>query len=114
MNFMGVGLMELAVILLVAFLVLGPGRSIDMARKSGKLLGDLRRTFGEVTDAISIEQQQEQRGEQRPPPSAAAPPPPPGVPSRPDLPDDDAAAAAPGAETSPPEPSGQNRPGPQG
>ena len=113
MNFMGVGLMELAVILLVAFLVLGPGRSIDMARKSGKLLGDLRRTFGEVTDAISIEQQQEQRGEQRPPPpSAAAPPPPPGVPSRPDLPDDD--AAAPSAATPPPEPSGQNRPGANG
>lgn len=112
MNFMGVGLMELAVILLVAFLVLGPGRSIDMARKSGKLLGDLRRTFGEVTDAISIEQQQEQRGEQRPPPSAAAPPPP-GVPTRPDLPDDDD-AAAPAAATPPPEPSGQNRPGPKG
>lgn len=114
MNFMGVGLMELAVILLVAFLVLGPGRSIDMARKSGKLLGDLRRTFGEVTDAISIEQQQEQRGEQRPPPSAAAPPPPPGVPARPDLPDDDAAPAAPDAETPPPEPSAPRRPGPRG
>lgn len=114
MNFMGVGLMELAVILLVAFLVLGPGRSIDMARKSGKLLGDLRRTFGEVTDAISIEQQQEQRGEQRPPSPSAAAPPPPGVPTRPDLPDDDAAAATPGAETPPPEPSGQNRPGPKG
>ena len=108
MNFMGVGLMELAVILLVAFLVLGPGRSIDMARKSGKLLGDLRRTFGEVTDAISIEQQ-EQRSEQRPPPSTAAPPPPPGVPTRPDLPDDDGAATPP-----PPESSGQNRPGPKG
>ena len=111
MNFMGVGLMELAVILLVAFLVLGPGRSIDMARKSGKLLGDLRRTFGEVTDAISIEQQQEQRGEQRPPPPSAAAPPPPGIPTRPDLPDDDDDAAA---ATPPPEPSGQNRPGPSG
>ena len=115
MNFMGVGLMELAVILLVAFLVLGPGRSIDMARKSGKLLGDLRRTFGEVTDAISVEQQQEQRGSQRPPP-ASPPPPAPGVPARPDLPDDaaDTATAATNAGTPPPEPPGQRRPGQDG
>ena len=114
MNFMGVGLMELAVILLVAFLVLGPGRSIDMARKSGKLLGDLRRTFGEVTDAISVEQQQEQRGQQRPPP-AAPPPTSPGVPARPDLPEDDPAApAALGADTPPPEPPGPRRPGQDG
>ena len=31
MNFMGMGVMEMAVILLVAFLVLGPSKSIDMA-----------------------------------------------------------------------------------
>ena len=78
MNIMGMGLMELAVVLLVAFLVLGPGRSIDMAKKSGKVLGDLRRTFGEVTDAISTEERQRTHAQQ----------PPPGVPSRPDLPDD--------------------------
>ena len=58
MNVMGMGLMELGVVLLVAFLVLGPGRSIDMARRSGKVLGDLRRTFSEVTEAISAEERQ--------------------------------------------------------
>ena len=58
MNIMGMGLMELAVVLLVAFLVLGPGRSIDMAKRTGKVLGDLRRTFSEVTDAISTEERQ--------------------------------------------------------
>ena len=96
MNFMGIGFMELVVILLVGFLVLGPGRSIDMARKTGKVLGDLRRTFSEVTDAISVEEQQ--RSRPQPPP-----PPPPGVPSRPDLPDGDAPAPddpAPGNERS--------------
>ena len=87
MNFMGIGFMELVVILLVGFLVLGPGRSIDMARRSGKVLGDLRRTFSEVTDAISVEEQQRSRP-QAPPPS-----PPPGVPSRPETPDDDAPSA---------------------
>ncbi len=82
MNLMGMGLMELAVVLLVAFLVLGPGRSIDMARRTGKVLGDLRRTFNEVTDAISSEERQRSHAQQ----------PPPGVPSRPDLPEDEAAA----------------------
>ena len=80
MNFMGIGFMELLVILLVGFLVLGPGRSIDMARKSGKVLGDLRRTFSDVTDAISAEERGRAHTQQ----------PPPGVPSRPDLPDDEA------------------------
>lgn len=75
MNIFGMGMMELAVVLLVAFLVLGPGRSIELARRSGKVLGDLRRSFSEVTDAISAEDQQRSR----PPPTA-----PPGVPTRPD------------------------------
>ena len=88
MNIMGVGLMEVAVILLVGFLVLGPGRSIDMARRTGKVLGDLRRTFSEVTDAISQEERQRSPG---------APPPSPGVPVRPDLPEDDAPPPAEGA-----------------
>ena len=77
MNLMGVGFMELVVILLVAFLVVGPVRSIDMAKRSGKILGELRRSFTEVTDAISVEDRQRTHA-QRPPP---------GVPSRPDLPD---------------------------
>ncbi len=79
MNFMGIGFMELVVILLVAFLVVGPGRSIDMARRSGKVLGDLRRSFSDVTDAIIVEERQRTHSQQ----------PPPGVPSRPDLPETD-------------------------
>ena len=79
MNVMGMGLMEMVVVLLVAFLVLGPGRSVDMARRTGKVLGDLRRTFSEVTEAISTEERQRSHAQQ----------PPPGVPSRPDMPDDE-------------------------
>ncbi len=79
MNFMGVGFMELLVILLVAFIVLGPGRSIDMARRTGKVLGDLRRSFTDVTDAITVEDRQRARAQE----------PPPGVPSRPEMPDED-------------------------
>ncbi len=56
MNFVGIGLLEVAVIFLVAFLVLGPNRSIDMARTVGKVLGDLRRTFSEVAAAANLEE----------------------------------------------------------
>ena len=55
MNIMGMGIPELGVILLVAFLVLGPGRAIDMARSSGKIMGDLRRSFGDVASAMTVE-----------------------------------------------------------
>lgn len=81
MNFLGIGFMELLVILLVAFLVVGPGRSIEMARRTGKVLGDLRRGFSEVTEAISVEERQRTHSQQ----------PPPGVPSRPEMPDDESA-----------------------
>ena len=79
MNFLGIGFMELLVILLVAFLVVGPGRSIEMARRTGKILGDLRRGFSEVTEAISVEERQRAHSQQ----------PPPGVPSRPEMPDEE-------------------------
>ena len=55
MNFMGMGLSEMAVIFLVAFLVLGPSRSIDAARTVGRLMAEIRRNFTEVTHAISME-----------------------------------------------------------
>ena len=80
---MGIGFMELMVILLVAFLVVGPGRSIEMARKTGKVLGDLRRGFSDVTDAITVEERQRAHSQQ----------PQPGVPSRPEMPDEEPVAA---------------------
>ena len=55
MNFMGMGMFELAVIFLVAFLVLGPIKSVEMARTAGKVLGDLRRTFNEVIAATTLD-----------------------------------------------------------
>ena len=93
MNFMGIGFMELVVILLVAFLVVGPGRSIEMARRTGKVLGDLRRSFTDVTDAITVEERQRAHSQQ----------PPPGVPSRPEMPDEEPVppASPPKADTPP-------------
>ena len=56
MNFMGMGMMEVGVVLLVAFLVLGPSRTINSARTAGRILSDLRRSFNEVMEAVNLEQ----------------------------------------------------------
>lgn len=54
MNFFGIGMVELAVIFLVAFLVMGPAKTIEMARSAGKLIGDLRRTVNDMTAAADL------------------------------------------------------------
>ena len=48
MNLMGVGPMELFVVLLVAFLVLGPERMVTSARDVAKVVADLRETFASI------------------------------------------------------------------
>lgn len=49
------GFMELAVIFLVAFLVLGPAKSIEMARTVGKLVRDFQRTFREIVSSVNLQ-----------------------------------------------------------
>ncbi len=72
MNFMGMGPMELGVIFLVAFLVLGPGKSIDMARTTGRVLRELRKSFSDLASAVDLEdRQQPSRPRNSPPPDQA-------------------------------------------
>ena len=85
MNFMGMGIPELGVIFLVAFLVLGPARDIDMAGSAGKLMGDLRRSFGEVTSAMTVETMDQATPTQDRTPEAQAP----GIPMRAEIPPED-------------------------
>lgn len=54
MNLFGVGILELAVIFLIAFLVMGPAKTIEMARTAGKFIGDMRRTVNEMTAAADL------------------------------------------------------------
>ena len=55
MSFMGMGMPELVVVMVIAFLALGPNKSIEMARTAGKIIRDLRRTFNEVAASISLD-----------------------------------------------------------
>lgn len=84
MNLFGVGFLELTVIFLVAFLVMGPGKSIELARTAGKLLGDLRRTLNEMTAAANLNP--ENPGSSAPPANPPAAPPPSNPPAAPQEP----------------------------
>ena len=50
MNFLGMGTPEILVVLLVAFLLLGPERMINAAKTLGKYAGEMRRMASEIPD----------------------------------------------------------------
>ena len=52
MTFLGMGPLEVMVILLVAFMVLGPQRMMDAARLLGKATREVRRMSQGLTDAL--------------------------------------------------------------
>ena len=54
MNPLGIGPLELVVVLLVAFIALGPGKTMEVARTIGRVVREARRTFTDVMDAASI------------------------------------------------------------
>ena len=49
MNFLGMGPLELLLILGLALIVIGPGKLPEVARQIGKTVGELRRVSNEVT-----------------------------------------------------------------
>lgn len=49
MNFLGMGPLELLLILGLALIVFGPGKLPEVARQVGKTVGELRRVSNEVT-----------------------------------------------------------------
>ena len=54
MNVFGIGTLELLVILLVAFVALGPGKTVEVARTIGRMAREARRTFTDIMDAASL------------------------------------------------------------
>ena len=54
MNVFGIGTLELLVILLVAFVALGPGKTVEVARTIGRMTREARRTFTDIMDAASL------------------------------------------------------------
>ncbi len=78
MNVFGIGTMELLVILLVAFVALGPGKTMEVARTIGRMTREARRTFTDIMDAASVTERDvdsARRQTDATPPSAAPQPP---------------------------------------
>ena len=75
MNLFGMGFLELAVIFLVTFLVMGPAKTIQMARSTGKLLGDLRKSVNDMSAAVNLNTESPVASENSNPPKAPEPPP---------------------------------------
>lgn len=55
MNFLNVGTWELVFILIIAILVVGPERMVEMARSFGRLSRQLRKMSSEFTSTIQAE-----------------------------------------------------------
>jgi sec-independent protein translocase protein TatA len=53
--FFNIGGGEIVVLLLVILIVFGPKQAVDMARKTGKALGDLKKATQSVKDEIMKE-----------------------------------------------------------
>ncbi len=70
MNFLGVGMMEVAVILLVGFLVLGPSKSIDLARAGGRLVRNLQSSLADLTSVVDLDGAKPTDSEGAPPPAS--------------------------------------------
>jgi len=91
MPFPNIGPGELILILIIALVVLGPGKLPDVAASLGKSVREFRKAATDVTDAAKLDAPAPApaaptapQGEAAPPPAAAAPlPPPAGEPAAP-------------------------------
>ena len=57
----GIGGLELVVILGIVLIVLGPVRTVSMARTVGKMLGQVRRAMGDLSEAVEMEEREPDR-----------------------------------------------------
>jgi sec-independent protein translocase protein TatB len=65
LNIFGIGWMEIFMIAGIALLILGPAKTANMARTAGKMIGDVRRAFFDLSSAIEDEERDTRRGPQR-------------------------------------------------
>lgn len=66
MDIFGVGAPEIVVLLIVAFLVLGPQQMARTGRRIGKMVRGIRETGSEFTRSLLEEEEEEKSGGERP------------------------------------------------
>ena len=77
MDFLGVHIVELLVVLVIALVVLGPAKTISMARDAGRIFGEVRRAFTDLTRVMEEEERtlaQESRPQEQPEAESGPPP----------------------------------------
>jgi sec-independent protein translocase protein TatA len=60
MDFLGIGWGEIFIVLVVALLVFGPGKIIQVARSLGKAVSVLKKAAGEFSTQVSREMDEQQ------------------------------------------------------
>ncbi len=73
----GIGAPELIIILIIALIVVGPGRLPDVGAALGKSIREFRKAATDVKDATSLEE----KPQSAPAPAAVAPAPAPAIPA---------------------------------
>ncbi len=61
MELFGVGVLEVMVIIVIAMVVLGPSRTLKMARSAGKMFGQVRQAMGDISEAVEREERELER-----------------------------------------------------
>ena len=64
MDFFGIGMGEILLILVVALIIWGPGRIVEIGRTLGKLTRTLKKASSDLTAQVT----KELEGEEKPPP----------------------------------------------
>ncbi len=52
MDFLGIGPLELLIVVLVGLLILGPAQTIHAARNAGRIVRELQQTVGNLSDTL--------------------------------------------------------------
>ena len=68
MDFLGMGMGEILLILVVALVILAPGRIVEVGRTLGKIARTLRKTSFDLTTQISKELEGKDKDQPPPPP----------------------------------------------
>jgi sec-independent protein translocase protein TatA len=63
MDFFGIGLPEIIFILLIAFILFGPKRILEISKTAGKVMGNLSRDASEIQRKLNDELEVEKPGQ---------------------------------------------------
>ena len=58
MDFLGIGPFEVFLILLVAFIIIGPQRLLEVSRKTSKIIGEWSRSVSDLNTKVQEEMKQ--------------------------------------------------------